>query len=246
MRIWDYEAAQRPDYIIANSRNVARRIKKYYRRKSTVIYPGTDLDKYRHPEFISGSNHKNNILNQVQNLPRTCFGDDNYYLIVSRLSKYKKVDLAIKACNKLKKKLVIIGDGLDKEYLKKIAGPTIEFKGFLPDKKVRDYYKNAKAFIFPAEEDFGLTPIEAMASGTPVIAYEKGGLLETVQEGLSGIFFKKQTVSGLCQAINKFEDIKNDFNPHRIRESVQKFDIINFREEFRKFVETKYNRFKEK
>lgn len=230
MRIWDYEAAQRPDYLVANSKNVAKRIKKYYRRKSHVIYPGTDLDKFEVGSVFSARSR----------------GKEGYYLIVSRLSKYKKVDLAIKACNKLRKKLIIIGDGSDKDYLKKIAGPTIEFKGFLPDKKVREYYNNAKVFIFPAEEDFGLTPIEAMASGTPVIAYKKGGLLETVREGLSGLFFKKQTLSGLCQAIKKFESTKDEFMPHRIRESVQKFGIINFKEEFKNFVETKYRRFKEK
>jgi glycosyltransferase involved in cell wall biosynthesis len=223
MRIWDYEAAQRPDYLIANSKNVAKRIKKYYRRKSTIIYPGTDLDKFEVGEK-----------------------KEDFYLIVSRLSKYKKVDLAIQACNKLKKKLIIIGEGSDREYLKNIAGRSVEFKGFLPDKKVREYYKNAQAFIFPAEEDFGLTPIEAMASGTPVIAYKKGGLLETVQEGLSGIFFKKQTVFALRKAIERFENKKDEFVPHRIRESVQKFDIINFKEEFKNFVETKYRRFKKK
>jgi glycosyltransferase involved in cell wall biosynthesis len=196
---------------------VARRIKKYYRRKSHVIYPGTDLNK-----FEVGKKR------------------EDYYLIVSRLSKYKKVDLAIKACNKLRKKLVIIGEGSDKDYLKKLAGPTVEFKGFLSDEKVREYYKNAKAFIFPAEEDFGLTPIEAMASGTPVIAYKKGGLLETVKAGLSGMFFRKQTVNSLCRAIEKFESAKENFIPDRIRESAQKFALTNFKEEFKNFVETRY------
>jgi glycosyltransferase involved in cell wall biosynthesis len=240
MRIWDYEAAQRPDYIIANSKNVAKRIKKYYRRKAKVIYPGTDLDKYRHSEFISESGSRNKFGMTPSN------EDDNFYLIVSRLSKYKKVDLAINACNKLKKKLVIIGEGSDRKYLESMAGPTIEFKGFLEDKKVREDYKNAKAFIFPAEEDFGLTPIEAMASGTPIIAYKKGGLLETVKEGLSGIFFKKQTVNSLCRAIDKVEDAKGEFIPDRIRESVQKFDIINFKGEFKNFMETRYNEFRER
>lgn len=231
MRIWDYEAAQRPDYIIANSKNVAKRIKKYYRRKSCVIYPGTDLNKFEVEE-------------KKPHFAKATRGREDYYLIVSRLSKYKKVDLAIKACNKLKKKLVIIGEGSDRKYLESMAGPTIEFKGFFSDKKIRKYYKNAKAFIFPAEEDFGLTPIEAMASGTPVIAYKKGGLLETVKAGLSGIFFEKQSVNSLCQTIDKFENTKDEFVPHRIRESVQKFGIVNFKGEFRKFVETKYNRFK--
>ncbi|MCX6811736.1 MAG: glycosyltransferase [Candidatus Berkelbacteria bacterium] len=223
LRIWDYEAAQRPDYIIANSKNVAQRIKKYYRRKSHVIYPGTDLDKFELGEK-----------------------KEDFYLIVSRLSKYKKVDLAIRACNKLKKKLIIIGEGSDREYLKNIAGHSVEFKGFLPDKEVRKYYQKAKAFLFPAEEDFGLTPVEAMASGTSVIAYKKGGLLETVSEGLSGIFFKKQTVTGLCQAIEQFEKTKDEFIPHRIRESVQKFGIINFRKEFKSFISDKYKGFKNK
>jgi glycosyltransferase involved in cell wall biosynthesis len=141
--------------------------------------------------------------------------------------------------------LIIIGEGSDREYLKNIAGRSVEFKGFLPDKEVRKYYQKAKAFIFPAEEDFGLTPIEAMASGTPVLAFKKGGLLETVKDGLSGIFFKKQSVLALCKAMEKFEST-DEFIPDRIRESVQKFDIINFKEEFRNFVETKYRRFKKK
>ncbi|MBU2595747.1 glycosyltransferase [Patescibacteria group bacterium] len=225
MRLWDYEAGQRPDYIIANSKNVAKRIKKYYRRKSKVIYPGTDLDKYRH--FDEQSEEKS-----------------DFYLIVSRLSKYKKVDLAIRACNKLKKKLVIIGEGSDKNYLESIAGPTIEFKGFLPDKEVRNYYQKTKAFLFPAEEDFGLTPIEAMASGTPVIAYKKGGLLETVKEGLSGTFFNKQSANGLCRAIKKFEKMK--FEPVQIRESIKKFSLNNFKKEFKNFVEEKYQKFKKR
>ena len=235
MRLWDYEAGQRPDYIIANSKNISRRVKKYYRRKSTVIYPGTDLSLFCHSALDAES------INKIDSRFR---GNDNYYLIVSRLSKYKKVDLAIRACNKLKKKLVIIGEGSDRKYLESISGPTIEFRGFLPDKEVRNYYKNARAFIFPAEEDFGLTPIEAMASGTPVIAYKKGGLLETVKEGISGIFFKNQTCKGLTFAIKKFE--KMDFNPVIIKNSIEKFGLDNFKKEFKNFVVKKYEKFKEK
>lgn len=231
MRLWDYEAAQRPDYLIANSGNVARRIKKYYLRESKVIYPGTDLANYKlgdkKPHFVKATN-----------------GREDYYLIVSRLSKYKKIDLAILACNELKKKLIIAGDGADRKYLEDIAGPTIEFMGFLPDKTVRNYFREAKAFIFPAEEDFGLTPIEAMASGTPVIAYKKGGLTETVQEGVSGTFFTKQTSTELINTIQKFE--KMTFDPEIIRETTIKFGLDNFNKRFKSFVEKKYSSFKNK
>jgi len=227
MRLWDYEAAQRPDYIIANSKNVSRRINKYYRRKSKIIYPGIDLSLFRHSVL------------DTESIDSRFRGNDNYYLIVSRLSKYKKVDLAISACNKLKKKLVIIGEGSDKKYLQSLAGPTIEFKGFLPDKIVRRYYREARAFIFPAEEDFGLTPIEAMASGTPVIAYKKGGLLETVQSGISGIFFEKQTVDALAAAIKRFE--KMSFDPSIIINSVEKFDLSIFKQNFKNYVTAKTN-----
>jgi len=218
MRLWDYEAAQRPDYLIANSKNVARRIRKYYRRKAKVIYPGTDIKKYKIAK-----------------------DKKDFYLIVSRLSKYKKVDLAIKACNKLKKKLIIIGEGSDTGYLKSIAGPNIKFKGFLPDKKVRKYFREAEAFIFPAEEDFGLTPIEAMASGTPVIAFKKGGLLETVKEGISGTFFEKQTPDDLAKAIIRSEGMK--FNSQEIKESAKKFSLDDFNKEFKNFVDKKYRSF---
>ncbi len=158
MRIWDFEAGQRPDYIIANSKNVARRIKKYYRRKSKVIYPGIDLHKYSllgHSVLVWRSQIWPRKNTKSIDLSSTAIGDNNdsrwslpqattrgwndrqdFYLIVSRLSKYKKVDLAIRACNKLKKKLIIIGAGSNKKYLESIAGPTIEFKGFLSDKEV--------------------------------------------------------------------------------------------------------------
>lgn len=217
MRLWDFEAAQRPDFLVANSKNVQKRIRKYYRRTSDIIYPGVDLSKYE-----VGSQK------------------ENFYLVVSRLSKYKKVDLAIRACNKLKSRLVIIGEGAELEHLKKIAGPTIEFKGFLPDKEVKEYYKRARAFLFPAEEDFGLTPIEAMASGTPVIAYRKGGLLETVNKGIGGLFFEDQSAKGLVETIKRFESQKDQFDPYKIAQSVKKFDISEFRKNFKEFNNNKY------
>ncbi|MCD6442150.1 glycosyltransferase [bacterium] len=211
LRVWDQIAAQRPDYLIANSAFIAQRIKHYYRRDSTVIYPPVETSKF-------------SIANKIQ----------DYYLIISRFRPYKRVDLAIKAFNKLRMPLKIIGTGEDK-LLKKMAGPNIEFLGFVSDREKAKYLSHCKAFIHPQEEDFGITPIEAMASGRPVIAYKKGGAMETVVDGLTGKFFKNQTVEDLADAVLKLN--LNEVKPQKIREHAEKFSKKQFKKDIKNFVQ---------
>jgi len=211
LRIWDQIAAQRPDYLIANSGFIAQRIKHYYKRDSTVIYPPVEISKF-------------NISNKIE----------DYYLIVSRFRPYKRVDLAIEAFNKLRMPLKIIGTGEDK-LLKKMAGPNIEFLGFVSDKEKAKYLSHCKAFIHPQEEDFGITPIEAMASGRPVIAYKKGGAMETVVDGLTGKFFKNQTAEDLMEAVLKLN--LNKIKPEKIREHAEKFSKKQFKKDIKNFVQ---------
>ena len=214
LRIWDFAAAQRPDHYIANSKTVKERIKKYYKRDSEVIYPAVDIQKF----FIS-----------QENKPR------DYYLFVSRLVKYKKADVVIKAFNSLKKELVVIGDGPEKDILHKIAQKNIMFLGKVDDSDLLKYYQEAKAFVFAAEEDFGIVPIEAMACGKPVIAYAKGGAAETVINGKTGLYFYHQTEEDIVEAVKNFETMK--LNPIEIRQQAEKFSKEVFIDKFKKFVE---------
>jgi len=214
MRIWDRVAADRVDYFIANSKYVAKRIKKYYGRDATVIYPGVDVDK-----FTAGK------LDDVK----------DYFLFVSRLVDYKRCDIVIEAFNKLKLPLKIIGRGPEKNKLMKMADSNIEFLGFLSDNDMKKYYREAKAFIFAAEEDFGIVPVEAMASGRPVIAFGKGGTTESVVDGVSGMFFHEQTAESLVEAITKFDVKKYDSNI--IRKHAEKFSVPRFKQELTDYIE---------
>jgi glycosyltransferase involved in cell wall biosynthesis len=214
LRIWDKVASDRPDYYFANSKYISKRIKKYYGRDSIVIYPPVDVN-----QFVPGDQEK------VQ----------DYYLFVSRLIGYKKCDIVIEAFNKLGLPLMIIGSGPEKKYLQKIAKDNIEFLGFLDDMELKKYYSQAKAFIFAAEEDFGIVPVEAMASGRPVIAYSRGGATETVVEGKTGLFFNQQTAKSLINAVKKFDPKK--FDSKIIRQQAEKFSTERFKKEFREAVE---------
>jgi glycosyltransferase involved in cell wall biosynthesis len=214
LRLWDKSASQRPDYLFANSQNVAKRIRKFYRRESEVIYPGVDVEKYY-------SDKKG-----------------NYFLIVSRLSKYKNIELAVRAFNDLGERLLIIGSGPERKRLERIAKTNIEFLGFKSDETVRNYYSRARAFIFPQIEDFGLTSVEAIASGVPVIALKEGGALETIEENKTGIFFKKETVNSLKKAVKNFIDNKEKkFNQKNIKSQAQKFSKQNFKKCFKNKIE---------
>lgn len=209
LRQWDVLAAERVDHFIANSRYVANRIKKYYNRDSVVVYPPVDISKFSVLEKESVK---------------------DYYLYVSRLVNYKKCDLIIEAFNKLGLPLKIIGNGPEKKYLQSIAKKNIEFLGFLSDDEIIKYYSEAKAFVFAAEEDFGIVPVEAMASGRPVIAFKKGGVAESVVDKETGILFEEQTADSLIEAINKFNSI--EFDSKTIRTQAGKFSTEEFKKNF--------------
>ena len=204
LRVWDLATASRVDYFISNSDNVRKRILKYYRRDSTVIYPPVDVES---------------MIFEAKK--------QDYYLVVSQLVSYKRIDLAIRTFNELKKELIIIGEGQEYRKLKKIANSNIKFLGWQSGESLRQYYANAKAFIFPGEEDFGITPVEAQASGTPVIGFGRGGLLETVIEGKTGLFFYKQDYKELASVIESFESNTDKFDCYTIRENSLKFSRID-------------------
>ncbi len=207
IRQWDALTGLRVDYFLANSTITGKRINKIYRRDAKVVFPPVNTDYFTPGQKNSG----------------------DFYLVLSRFVPYKRIDLAIKACNQLKRKLVIIGDGSQRKELKALAGETIEFTGRLNDEETRQYYRKCKAFLFPGYEDFGITPVEAMACGRPVIAYGKGGALDTVIPGITGLIFPEQTVKSLMNAIEEFERIP--FSRDKIREHAEKFSAERFRQE---------------
>ncbi len=216
LRQWDQIAAQRPDKIATISNYVRERIKKYYKRNPKVIYPPVDTDY-----FTPGGKSQ------------------NYYLIVSALSPYKKIDIAIEAFNKLRKPLIIIGWGPEKKNLTKLARDNIKFLGQQSDEVLLYHYRHCKALIFPSVEDYGLTPLEANACGKPVIALKQGGALETIKENLNGIFFNQMTSSSIIEAVKRFEDLK--FDETSIRQYALKFNIPKFIEKMKNFIDESIN-----
>ncbi|MBU2592713.1 MAG: glycosyltransferase [Patescibacteria group bacterium] len=212
LRKSDFVFAQRPDLILAISKNVQKRIRRFYQRPSRVVYPGIDLNKFK---------------------PSSTTPKD-YFLIVSRLVSYKKIDLAISAFNQTDKKLKIIGDGPEKEFLIRMAKSNIEFLGQVEDSKLIDYYQNCQALIMPQEEDLGLTAIEAQACGRPVIAYGRGGALETIIPNETGLFLKSQTAESLKQAIAEFQTRK--FKPENCVNNAKKFSEKEFVGNFKRAV----------
>lgn len=215
IRIWDRTAAHRVDKWLANSENVKVRIKKYYQTDSTVVYPPVDIEK----------------INIAEKDP------DDYYLIVSRLEPYKKIDLAIEAFNSLDKKLKIIGEGSDSDRLRKIANKNISFLDWQKDEAVFDYLRKCKALIFPGEEDFGLTIVEALAAGRPVIAYSKGGAIESILPDETGLFFEEDSPESLIKAVNQLEKDYGKFKPENCRKQAEKFSLENFNTKIKKEVE---------
>lgn len=213
LRLWDFQAAQRVDYFIANSNFVAKRIKKYYRRDSKVIYPPVDVNKFT-----------------LQNK------SGNYYVIVSRLRPYKRVDLAVNAFNQLGLPLVVVGGGEEYAKLKSTAKNNITFVGEVSDQEKNKILGDSKAFIFPQEEDFGISPVEAMACGKPVIAYRSGGALETVIEHKTGEFFDEQTWESLVEAVLKFERNEYQYSSEDIRLWAERFDVSVFEREIKAYI----------
>jgi len=221
VRMWDKLAADRVDEYIANSSFVAERIKKYYKRNATVIYPPVETGQFKITEEI---------------------GD--YFLIGGRLAPYKRVDLVIEACERAGKKLKVFGDGIDLTRLKHLAGSNknIEFLGRVDDAAKADLYSRSLAFIYPQEEDFGITAVEAMASGRPVIAYKRGGAMETVVDGVTGLFFNEQTIDSLAEALKNFD--KTKFNPEIIKQHAEKFSVARFKSEISEYIEESWKNFK--
>ncbi len=216
VRQWDFLAAQRVDEFVSNSDYVGRRIKKYYRRDSTTIYPASPVQ--------AGA---------------VCEPDD-YYLVVSRFISYKRVDLAIEACNRLGRRLVVVGSGGEEEKnLRQLVGPSVEFRGAVSDKELVDLYLHARAFLFPGIEDFGLTPVEAMSAGVPILAFGKGGALESVRNGRTGMFFEQQTVESLVACMEEFERKDVAYTREQIAEYARGFSREVFRERFGTFVSRK-------
>ncbi|MBI5037094.1 MAG: glycosyltransferase [Candidatus Kerfeldbacteria bacterium] len=221
LRMWDRMAADRVDLFIANSKFVADRIKKYYRKESLVIEPPVYADQFQ-------------ISSEI----------DDYFLIVSRLRPYKRVDLAIQAFNKLGLPLYIIGDGEEEERLRAMAGPTIKFLGYVSDAEKSKYLSRCRAFIHPQEEDFGITPVEAMASGRPVIAYGVGGAVETVIPGKTGTLFDEQSWEALADTIIHFK--QEQFHPEEIRNHALQYDVRRFKERIDAAVREAWQNFKKK
>ena len=219
LRRWDEITADRVDHYVAISGEVRRRIRKYYRRDATIIHPPVDVSKFTVSEK-----------------------DGGYYLILSRLLPYKRIDIAIEAFNSLRLPLKIVGNGRDLERLQKLAGPTIEFLGRLPDDETQRCLRECRALVFPGLEDFGLAPLEAMACGKPVIAYAAGGALETVRDGVTGSFFYEQTADSLAGAIADFDAAQ--FDPWEIRRHAELFDVSVFKEQILRFVQQAYRAFR--
>ena len=221
MRIWDIRTSNGVDYFVANSKFIAKRIWKCYHRKADVIYSGINLNEFTYYDK-----------------------KENFYLTASRMVPYKKIDLIVEAFSKMPdKKLIVIGTGPDFEKIRSKAGSNVTLMGYQPFEVLREHMQKAKAFVFAAEEDFGRVPVEAQACGTPVIAFGKGGVLETVkgygenEEEPTGVFFDKQEETSLIEAIKIFENNIEVFKPENCRENALNFSLSNFKKNFKQYVD---------
>jgi glycosyltransferase involved in cell wall biosynthesis len=213
LRRWDFRAAQNVTHFISSSRNVSRRIRRYYDRESTVIYPPVDTEYFQ---------------------PASTGSPEQFFLAVSSQVPYKRLDLAIEVFNRNGKPLVVIGDGPERHRLRRHAGPNIRFLGSQPASTLRQAMQCCRALVFPGEEDFGIVMVEAQACGRPVVAFARGGACEIVSDGITGILFEKQEADSLYDAIERFEKIR--FDPAVIRASALRFAVKRFRHEFSQFV----------
>lgn len=228
IRMWDYRTANGVDHFLANSQFIARRIKKVYGRDADVIYPPVDTQAFMLKE-----------------------SKDEYYLTASRLVPYKRVDLLVEAFSHIpERRLLVIGEGPEMEKIKKKAGSNIEILGYQSDEKLKAYMQNAKAFLFASVEDFGITPVEAQACGTPVIALRQGGACETVrpfgESQPTGLFFDQQNVASVVDAVERFEKVSHLINPKDCRINACRFSDDRFRTELSEYIETKWDIFREK
>ena len=232
MRIWDYASAGRVDYFVANSHFTASRIRKYYRRQSSVIYPPVGIDAR---ELVDAPG--------------------KYYLAVGRLVDYKRMDLAVEACTRLGRELRVIGEGPQYKALRRMAGPTVTFLGRISDEEVDDNLRSCRALLFPGTEDFGLVPVEAQSFGRPVIAYAAGGALESIRgtilgaeplDNPTGIFFTRQSSEGLAEAILTFESKESEFHPETIRQHSRQFNRSRFKREMAEFIQSALKDFRAK
>jgi glycosyltransferase involved in cell wall biosynthesis len=212
LRRWDLHAARRPDFFLTNSSVVADRIRDCYGREATVIPPPVDLDRFH----VSRE-------------------DGGFYLVLTRLVGYKRIDLAVQACNLLGQRLVVIGDGPDRPRLERMAGPTVTFMGRQPDEAVNDALSTCRALLLPGEEDFGIVPLEANASGRPVVAWRGGGALETVRDGETGVFFDEPTPEALAAAIERAARI--EWSPDHLRAHASAYDRPIFTQRIREFLQ---------
>jgi len=216
LRLWDRLAADRVDHFISISNAIRHRVEKYYRRDSEIIYPPVKMD------YLKPSQER-----------------DSYFLIVSRLIPYKRIDLAVQAFNELGLPLVIIGDGRDRAQLEAMARSNVTFLGRISTEEVQKYLSHCRAFVFSGLEDFGIAPVEALAAGRPVIAYAGGGALDTVKEGISGTFFYPQTVEALVETVRGFND--SQYDPQQIVQEAKRFDVSVFKERIGAFIQEKWD-----
>ncbi len=212
LRVWDYAAAQRPTLYLANSGITARRIARFYHREATVLHPPIPVD-----EFAPSASR------------------EPYFLVLARLLPYKRIDVAVEAFNQLRWPLKIAGSGPDEARLRALAGPTVSFAGQVSDEERRYYLSHCQALIWPGEEDLGLAPLEALASGRPVVAFRGGGVLETLVEGVTGRFFPAQTPDALVEVLRSFDP--DAYDPPALRAHASTFDVGAFRQRLRAFVE---------
>lgn len=212
LRAWDVTTSARVDHFIANSAFVAKRIEKFYRREATVIHPPVDVSRF-----------------ELSDAP------EDYYLCAGQITPYKRIDIAIEACTRLNKRLVVIGSGATKD-MKRQAGPTITFLDKIDDQAMARHFRNCRALLFPGVEDFGIVPLEVMASGRPVLAYRRGGAVETVVDGETGLFFEEQTAESLMDALTRFEAQIDGFDPAAMRRHAQGWNREIFKERLQAFI----------
>ena len=220
LRLWDVTCAHRVDFFLANSQYVARRIWKTYRRQAQVIYPPVLVDRFK---------------------PQT--QRDDFYFVLSRLVPYKQVDIIVSAFTQLGLPLIVVGDGPEQSRIEQLAGPNVTLLPPQPEEAIADYMNRCKAFVYAAEEDFGIAPVEAQAAGAPVIAYGKGGVLETVIPGKTGLFFEAQTSESVSQAIQRFESGQVTLEQDHLWENATRFGPERFQRELYRFIEQAWTNF---